>query len=80
MTGKGERPAACVEFRVRLLELGLALHLFRISVDAVEARQLREGGAGRIEAWFGFAHLLPHCAPRGPRVGRAFLRLPGCAQ
>ena len=37
MTGKGERPAACVEFRVRLLELGLALHLFRISVDAVEA-------------------------------------------
>jgi hypothetical protein len=40
------------------LDLGLALHLYRISVGAFEAHLLREGGAGRPKALFGFAHLV----------------------
>lgn len=31
-----------------LLDSGLTLHLFRISVGAFEAHLLREGGAGRL--------------------------------
>lgn len=48
------QPASSFVFS--LLDLGLALHLFRISVGAVEAYLLRDGGAGRGNAWFGLVH------------------------
>ena len=54
------------------LDLNLALHLFCISVGALEAHLLREGGAGRRKALFGFAHL---CSSRYASSSGIRLRL-----